>query len=140
APSSSSSGSRHPNSNKNKRGRAEEPPASDAARDVGRRLGIGGAVGAGGSRRRVPVTVCVNDVVLRKERDGDWVAIESAVRVLALLNEVASVFLVAWVESDLDESLVKDVALSSGLTGPSGRGASDPAATIAANSTGIPEH
>lgn len=27
-------------------------------------------------------------VVLRKERDGDWVAIESAVRVLALLNEV----------------------------------------------------
>ncbi|CAN0432344.1 unnamed protein product [Ectocarpus fasciculatus] len=54
--------------------------------------------------------------------------------------QVASVFLVAWVESDLDESLVKDVALSSGLTGPSGRGPSDPAATIAANATGIPEH
>lgn len=27
-------------------------------------------------------------VVLTKERDGDWVAIESAIRVLALLNEV----------------------------------------------------
>ncbi|CAB1119688.1 unnamed protein product [Ectocarpus sp. CCAP 1310/34] len=141
APSSSNSGSRHPNrSAKNKRGKAEEPPASDAARGVGKRLGIGGAVRAGGSRRRVPVTVCVNDVVLRKGPDGDWVAIESAVRVLALLNEVASVFLVAWVQSDLDESLVKDIALSSGLTGPSGRDTSDPSAALTANATGIPEH
>ncbi|CBN79474.1 conserved unknown protein [Ectocarpus siliculosus] len=79
-------------------------------------------------------------VVLRKGRDGDWVAIESAVRVLVLLNEVASVFLVAWVQSDLDESLVKDIALSSGLTGPSGRDTSGPSATVAANATGIPEH
>lgn len=30
-------------------------------------------------------------VVLRKERDGEWVAIESAIRVLALLNEVGGI-------------------------------------------------
>lgn len=71
APSSSNSGSRHPNSSaKNKRGKAEEPPASDAARDVGKRLGISGAIRAGGSRRRVPVTVCVNDVSRLESRDG----------------------------------------------------------------------
>ncbi|CAM9541111.1 unnamed protein product [Hapterophycus canaliculatus] len=82
-------------------------------------------------------------VVLRKERDGEWVAIESAIRVLALLNEVASVFLVSMVGSDLDESLVKDVALSSGLTCPSSTNASKASAAPAAPAptpTGIPEH
>ncbi|CAM9286524.1 unnamed protein product [Scytosiphon promiscuus] len=79
-------------------------------------------------------------VVLRKERDGEWVVVESAVRVLALLNEVASVFLLSMVESDLDESLVKDLALSSGLTCPTSADSSKTSAALATTPTGIPEH
>lgn len=51
------------NSNKQEKEK-ESPPASEAAKDVARRLGVAvpAAVGAGRSKRRVPVTVCVNDV------------------------------------------------------------------------------
>eukprot|EP00903_Cladosiphon_okamuranus_P014861 g13762.t1 len=127
SPSYSSSPSRRDGnrSSKSKEAGEKEAPASDAAKEVAKRLGVsvGGAVATGRARRRVPVTVCVNDVVLRRSstssQDGEWVAIDSAVKTLALLNEVAAVFLVAWVESDLEESLVKDVAISSGLITPS---------------------
>eukprot|EP00752_Nemacystus_decipiens_P010060 g8965.t2 len=145
---------------KSKAGTDKEAPASDAAKEVARRLGVSvGATTAAGRARRVPVTVCVNDVVLIKFKDGEWGAIESAVKALALLNEVASVFLVAWVENDLEENLVKDVATSSGLISPvssSSTSSTSPppppaksddstkpsAASLAAavNGTGIAEH
>lgn len=44
------------------------------------------------------------------------------------------------VGSDLDESLVKDIALSSGLTSPSIASASKTSAALATTPTGIPEH
>lgn len=83
-PPSSSSGSRSGNSNRThksrdtKDGTEKEAPASDAAREVAKRLGVSvgvrvsaaGNAGSGRARRRVPapapvtvpVTVCVNDV------------------------------------------------------------------------------
>ena len=66
--SSSSSGSsarRGSRSSKSKHGTEREAPASDAAKEVARRLGVSVAAAtalSGRPRRRVPVTVCVNDV------------------------------------------------------------------------------
>lgn len=55
--------SRSSNGNSTKQKKEKEsPPASDAARDVARRLRVAVAAGAGKSKRRVPVTVYVNDV------------------------------------------------------------------------------
>lgn len=48
-------------------------------------------------------------------------------------------FLVAWVDTDVDESLVKDLALLSGLVSPAGTAAMSLGA-LAGNATGIPEH
>lgn len=48
-------------------------------------------------------------------------------------------FLVACVETDIDESLVKDIALSSGLVSPADTTAKS-LGELAGHPTGIPEH
>lgn len=62
--SDSGSGSRRVNDkSRSKEGKEEEAPVSDAAKDVANRLGVSVSVVPGRARRRrVPVTVCVNDV------------------------------------------------------------------------------
>eukprot|EP00904_Undaria_pinnatifida_P006581 jgi/Undpi1/3052/HiC_scaffold_15.g06428.m1 len=116
---------------KRRKGLGGEPPASTAAKDAAKHLGLGmGALG-----RRVPVTVCI-DVVLMKDLFGKLSVIEPALKALALLNEVASVYLISWVESDEEEKRVKDMALSCGLISTT----NSAALSADANPTGIPEH
>lgn len=63
--STSSSSSRSGRGGKKKQGEeGKTPPVSAAARDVARRLGVRLPAGEGAARRRVPVTVIVNDVRL----------------------------------------------------------------------------
>ncbi|CAM9494091.1 unnamed protein product, partial [Laminaria digitata] len=131
-------------SSKRKQGMGAGTPASKAAKDAAKHLGLG----TGARGRRVPVTVCVPDAVLTKDERDEWSVNESALRALALLNEVASVFLVCWVESDEEERRVKEVALSRGLTSSglttstsaASASSSSPASLAGAFPTGIPEH
>ncbi|CAM9350543.1 unnamed protein product [Choristocarpus tenellus] len=81
-----------------------------------------------GLRRNSTITVFVNDVIFRRI-NGQWSPIDSALKALALLEQVCPVYLVAWVESDEEEREVQCLAKSSGLI-----------AINSAATEGVPEH